>query len=312
MGTIVKQNKVLFDSILFSDQFSIIPTTEVEQHKQHVIDSQESSFSSFDNKTCNHNSRTYAKKEQNKNNINKSFLKRIPAESNEVKCILSIEQNGDFTLTPKINEISSMMPPMWATLRGQWNIESTCYCVTDRHYDDLTLQSYPRARIWRRKDKLKKKQISKMSSNKTFVNTNPNNNNNETTTTSDSQNNEYPMQVPPPLVPIVERAYVEFRCKVWGRYGSQVVRRLLGYKQNRGQSRMTHGTILAVRTGSNKFIVPSSPWLWWKRRIILGTFSAKALPNVWEIEEEKKKHRNNSGSIPGVWVYRYGRWVFKE
>ncbi|KAL3769057.1 hypothetical protein ACHAWU_008749 [Discostella pseudostelligera] len=46
---------------------------------------------------------------------------------------------------------------------------------------------------------------------------------------------------------IIEKATVELRCKVWGRYGGGAVRRAIGMKHGRIRGRMTHGTILIVK-----------------------------------------------------------------
>ena len=51
-------------------------------------------------------------------------------------CRLSLFQNGTFTLAPEPN---GGMP-----LNGRWELGRNPYCPTDRFYDDLLLESYPR------------------------------------------------------------------------------------------------------------------------------------------------------------------------
>lgn len=98
-------------------------------------------------------------------------------------------------------------------------------------------------------------------------------------------------------------------------YGAQSVREFLGFSQFRGRSRMTHGTILAIRLGSHSIVFggnpTSSPWpLCWKRRVVLASFRAKAIvPVRWEEVVEGKKWERRYG-VPGMWLYRRGRWVF--
>lgn len=45
----------------------------------------------------------------------------------------------------------------------------------------------------------------------------------------------------------IEKATVELRCKVWGRYGAGAVREKLGIPHGRVRGRLTHGTILLVK-----------------------------------------------------------------
>lgn len=73
--------------------------------------------------------------------------KRRPWGSN-LDCTLSINQDGTFLLTPATNiNKQSASNNNGLPLRGQWTIESNPYCVTDRFYDQLYLESYPRLEI---------------------------------------------------------------------------------------------------------------------------------------------------------------------
>ena len=55
-----------------------------------------------------------------------------------LNCRLSLFPNGNFTL---VLEGKNVMP-----INGRWELGRNPYCPTDRFYDDLLLESYPRAR----------------------------------------------------------------------------------------------------------------------------------------------------------------------
>jgi hypothetical protein len=68
-------------------------------------------------------------------------LKRRPW-GKELDCTLVISADGTFEIHPqsvKSNSNSRRMP-----IRGKWNVLNNPYCATDRLYDQLTMQSYPR------------------------------------------------------------------------------------------------------------------------------------------------------------------------
>jgi hypothetical protein len=58
-------------------------------------------------------------------------------------CCLSLCQDGTFVLAPGTSAAAATQRRL--TLRGQWDILSNPYCITDRFYDQLQLQSYSRA-----------------------------------------------------------------------------------------------------------------------------------------------------------------------
>ena len=261
--TIVKKHKSLFDTILF-------PDVDVSNNDQQEHECDRGTIIT----------RVIKKTLGNKD------------DSSIVKCILSIEDGGTFSLSPLKSNVNrnTLHQGSCLSVHGNWLLGSACYCVTDRHYDDLSLISYPRVRIWKRK-------AIQPNLKTVYSGTYP------TLKSTDPTNPRTPFKV-------AERARVEFRCKVWGRYGSQVVRQLMGYGQNRERSRMTHGSILAVRSGPN-FILSSKKWQWWKRRVVLGNFSAKAIPSQWEEEYERRQQEDMHGVL-GTWLYRRGRWSFVE
>jgi len=72
---------------------------------------------------------------------------------------------------------------------------------------------------------------------------------------------------------IIEKATVELRCKIWGRYGVGAVRKKIGVKHGRVRGRMTHGTIVIVKEQvdgvGEKKMLPT--------REVVGTFHGKTI-----------------------------------
>eukprot|EP00538_Stauroneis_constricta_P002560 CAMPEP_0119549312 /NCGR_PEP_ID=MMETSP1352-20130426/3053_1 /TAXON_ID=265584 /ORGANISM="Stauroneis constricta, Strain CCMP1120" /LENGTH=279 /DNA_ID=CAMNT_0007594845 /DNA_START=51 /DNA_END=890 /DNA_ORIENTATION=- len=58
-----------------------------------------------------------------------------------VTCSLNLHRDGSFIIAPKSCQQTTapLMP-----IRGQWKIQSNTHCITDRFYDQLILNSYPR------------------------------------------------------------------------------------------------------------------------------------------------------------------------
>jgi hypothetical protein len=55
-------------------------------------------------------------------------------------CRLSLYPNGTFGFEPR--EVTAM-PPVFS-VHGRWTVKINPYCVTDRFYDELVLEAYPR------------------------------------------------------------------------------------------------------------------------------------------------------------------------
>ena len=76
-------------------------------------------------------------------------LKRRPW-GNELDCTLVISADGTFEINPqcqksnKSNNSKSNTSGRRLPIRGKWNVLNSPYCATDRLYDQLTMQSYPR------------------------------------------------------------------------------------------------------------------------------------------------------------------------
>jgi len=75
---------------------------------------------------------------------------------------------------------------------------------------------------------------------------------------------------------IIEKATVELRCKIWGRYGVGAVREKIGLKHGRVRGRMTHGTVVIVKEevimGGDERIRRKLP-----KREVVGTFRGKTI-----------------------------------
>ena len=122
-----------------------------------------------------------------------------------INCLLNLQRNGRFTIHLDDNhhdnvDETTKCKNNYQPLHGEWFLTPNPYCVTDRHYDEITLISQPRIR-----------------------------------------------RVYLPSSTVVEKATVELRCRLWGRYSAGAVRRKLGWEHGRSRSRMTHGNVLTVK-----------------------------------------------------------------
>ena len=156
-----------------------------------------------------------------------------------INCMLNLQRNGKFTIhiddpthTTNYNNNNNYCNN-YQPLHGEWFLTPNPYCITDRHYDEITLISVPRIR-----------------------------------------------RVYLPTSTVVEKATVELRCKLWGRYSAGAVRRKIGWEHGRSRSRMSHGSVLAVKEtfkddggGSlGDAITTKQP-----QRDIVGTFCGRAI-----------------------------------
>jgi len=174
---------------------------------------------------------------------------RRPRRQKRLECELRLNSDGTFVLSPPSSldrrgidsNVGKRVP-----LEGCWKLRQNPYCVTDRHYDQLSLVSYPKVRLH--------------------------------SSVVDSEAKETSQH------DISERDTVtlEMRCKVWGRYGSNTIRRLLNYPLGKDASRLTQGTLSA------KFSQPDAH----KnrvRRVVCATFQAKScsiIDNERDTEDE--------------------------
>lgn len=96
-----------------------------------------------------------------------------------------------------------------------------------------------------------------------------------------------------PTSTVVEKATVEFRCKLWGRYSAGAVRRQIGLTHGRSSSRMTHGTVLIVKekyndVGSGASLGECTTQL--PQRDIVGTFCGRATDLDLNIDGRNNEH----------------------
>lgn len=173
-------------------------------------------------------------KQQANNETRTISLTHKPVRS--INCTLNLHRNGKFTIHlddhNENNDATNTCSNNYQPLQGEWFLTPNPYCVTDRHYDEITLISEPKIR-------------------RVFL----------------------------PKTTVVEKATVELRCKLWGRYSAGAVRRKLGWKHGRSRSRMTHGNVLTVKEsfhdnglgslGDATRLLP--------QREIVGTFCGKAV-----------------------------------
>ena len=109
---------------------------------------------------------------------------------------------------PNIDDESPDTANLHSPLRGEWYLTPNPYCVTDRHYDTLTLIAEPRIRRAHCSEGI-----------------------------------------------VTEKARIELRCKLWGRYGVGAVRTKIGLKHGREMARISHGTVMVIREYENTIIV---------------------------------------------------------
>ncbi len=68
--------------------------------------------------------------------------------SRNIPCRLSLHANGTFGLTDRPQHVPKVQSPPLSSnsfvIRGKWSLQTNPYCVTDRFYDDILLESYPR------------------------------------------------------------------------------------------------------------------------------------------------------------------------
>ena len=98
---------------------------------------------------------------------------------------------------------------------------------------------------------------------------------------------------------MIEKATVELRCKVWGRYGVGAIREKIGCRHGRGMGRMTHGTVMIVQEqlvnggevrSEKKCLI----------REIVGTFKGRAIVDTDSSSDKKNSIQlNQTGMLVG-------------
>lgn len=76
---------------------------------------------------------------QSKNGHNEGLF-RFWTPARNFPCRLSVYPNGTFHMEPAVD--SNLLDPL--SINGKWKIMSNPYCATDRFYDQIIFNSYPR------------------------------------------------------------------------------------------------------------------------------------------------------------------------
>jgi len=198
--------------------------------------------------------------QQQQLNVPSRIKKRKTSQQKHLECQLRLNPDGTFILHPPPSldlQTTDASTIQRLPLKGCWKMQQNPYCVTDRHYDELSLISYPKVRL------------------------------------HSSTHGQHITSQPKGIDKWVlgkDTITLEMRCKVWGRYGSNTVRRLLRYPLGRDSSRMTHGILsiakmtTAEETPANKplstTIQPPPFNNNIVRRVICATFQAKSCCNT--------------------------------
>jgi hypothetical protein len=165
----------------------------------------------------------------------------------KLDCTLSMAEDGTFILSPnsvKGGGGNSSQKQGVLTVRGQWNVMSNPYCVTDRFYDTLSLQSYPRKKT----TIISKESGSSMSVKKRQ-----------------------------------EEIAITLHCRMWGRHDRKPNKRNEKLKSvvesdhepSACFGRMTHGTMVWRQTSNDDD--SKQQCRWWSKwyRPVVASFSAK-------------------------------------
>lgn len=163
-----------------------------------------------------------------------------------MECDLFLDDDGTFTLRPPIVVHSKVQSPneqllaRRQSLKGYWHLRPNPYCVTDRQYDELILESIPKVRVF------------------------------ENGISSDANKG---MGAGADEGHAVDKITIEMRCNVWGRFGSNSIRRLMRKPTGKSAGRLTHGKLSIIKVTSDVNNGDSS--IGKIRRVLCATFRAK-------------------------------------
>jgi len=128
-----------------------------------------------------------------------------------LKCHLALFPNGTFSLKPKdhvemdLSDGEQVVSCPYMPLRGEWSLRPNPYCITDRHFDELELESYPRVQ----------KRVSNIQSDQEGT-----------------------------VEQLLQEVHIKLACHVSGRYGTAAIRSVCGYPHGKRMGRLTRGTLL--------------------------------------------------------------------
>lgn len=162
---------------------------------------------------------------QDSDSILSRFQQNIIQQRRGMRCELILEGDGTFTLLPpdlskktdtKLGDedddlVQDKHNPR-QPLRGLWDLRPNSYCVTDRHYDEMTLKSLPKVKVPVNEGGMAESNLENLET--------------------------------------WEQITVELNCNVWGRFGSNTIRHLLRLPRGKDAGRLTHGTMSIVKTTS--------------------------------------------------------------
>jgi hypothetical protein len=137
-----------------------------------------------------------------------------------MECDLFLDDDGTFTLRPPVVVHSKVQSPneqliaRRQSLKGYWHLRPNPYCVTDRQYDELILESIPKIRVF------------------------------ENGISSDVNKG---MGVGADEGHAVDKITIEMSCNVWGRFGSNSIRRLMRKPTGKSAGRLTHGKLQSLK-----------------------------------------------------------------
>ncbi|CAB9512093.1 expressed unknown protein [Seminavis robusta] len=160
-----------------------------------------------------------------------NFPSLLSPRQRKYDCQLSVFSNGTFVLRPEHTVCNRM------SLRGRWQVDANPYCITDRFYDQLNLESCPRDLVAVRTKPAR--MTTRFSPTKRLVawiqQHRINNKHNENNSNNNSNNNLQKFQ----------RMSFQIKCRVAGRYANPLIRPT--GKPTKVNVRLTHGTLLLTQ-----------------------------------------------------------------
>lgn len=174
----------------------------------------------------------------------KDYTSQSSQKKKKFQCELILHKDGRFSLEPPSSGLNveniniGKMKALLRPLKGQWRVDANPYCVTDRHYDELTLLSDAKVRIPQKSSQCRKEK--------------------------DLSNCVEHLEK-------WDQIRVELNCNVWGRLGSNPIRHMLHLRRGKDAGRMVKGTISIINSvtqGGGDYGMEET------KRVLCGTFEA--------------------------------------
>ena len=180
-------------------------------------------------------------------------------------CQLTIHPNGTFTILPGDNQFSEMSAEggeyslkSFMPLRGRWQVLPNPYCVTDRSYDQVVLESYPRIEM-----KVSASKAGELASCGPSLET-AGTRRNLTVESDQNKGRKEGMDV----------VKLSLNCRMWGRYNRPNGGLFGKWRPNYVRGRMTHGTLVWDDTEEGPTSNTRDSKSQRQRRSIVASFSA--------------------------------------